>query len=197
MVSFTCGHLCCCFLFEVMSFLGWAFCVGPRVCLLFFPSIFVWSEWENWGFGHAFWLGWRPGHFFITSIGSSFWGCPCWTLAHHSWSGDGSLSTSVLVGGECPNQGSFLVVVVLAGYLVSFVAGWGLFRCGGIGLFRSCCCLLLLLGAVGRSSQVWVRPPWFGVVLAVSYKFLRRSVLGRLLVTSKFRFSFVCRNFLS
>ena len=113
-----------------------------------------------------------------------------------------AVGPSFLVGGwflihfrfgkrECPNQGCFLVVVVLDGYLVSFDAGWGLFRCGGSGLFCSCCCLFLLLGAVGWLSQVWVCPPWFGVVSAVSYKFLHRSVLGRLLVTSKFRFLFV------
>jgi hypothetical protein len=94
-------------------------------------------------------------------------------------------------GGGRPNQGCFLVVVVLDGYLVLLVAGWGLFRCGGSGFVCLFCCLLLLLGAVGWLAQVWVRPPWFGVVLAVSYKFLRRSVLRKLLVASEFRFLFV------
>ncbi len=132
-----------------MSFLGWAFCVGPRVCLLFFPSVFVCLEWEDGGFDRAFWLGWHPGHFSITSIGSSFWGRPCWSLARHSWLGDGSLSTSVLVGGSAPTK----VVSLLWSY---WMDNWScLLPAGGysgvvvLGFFvhvAACSCCWVLLG---------------------------------------------------
>ena len=63
-----------------MSFLGWAFCVGPRVCLLFFPSVFVCLGWENGGFGHAFWSGWRPDHFFYNLCRFFLLGLPLLTI---------------------------------------------------------------------------------------------------------------------
>ena len=134
-----------------MSFLGWAFCVGPWVCLFFFPNVFVCLEWENGGFCHAFWLGWRPGHFSITSVGSSFWGHPCWPLARHSWSGDGSSSSFVLVGGSAPTKVVSLLWLYWMDIWSCVLPDGGYSRVVVLGFFLF---MLLLAPVVGRCWAV-------------------------------------------